>query len=96
MPIYIAIPLTPSSSALNEAIEKHIVSTTDRYKLQSDRGWLVKFDGTTLELSDRIGLTGQEKGVPSPIGSAIVVPVTGYYGRGPMDMWEWLKVRLEE
>lgn len=96
MPIYIAVPLTLSSSALDDAVEQRITSVTDRYKLQADRGWLIKFEGTTVELSDHIGLTGQEKGNPSPIGSAIIVPVSGYYGRGPTDMWEWLKVRLEQ
>lgn len=95
MPIYIAIPLAPSSEALDKAVEEHINQPSDRYKLQSERGWLIKFDGTTIELSNHIGLTGQEKGIPSPVGQAIIVPVTGYYGRGPMDMWEWLKVRFE-
>lgn len=96
MAIYIAVPLTSSSQALNEAVEKSIASPVDRYKLQSDRGWLIKFDGTSVELSNHIGLTGQEQGHPSPIGSAIIVPVSTYYGRGPGDMWEWLKTRLEQ
>jgi hypothetical protein len=95
MSIYIAVPLTTSSTALNEAVEATIASHSDRYKLQSDRGWLIRFDGTSVELSNHIGLTGQEQGQPSLIGSAIIVPVSGYYGRGPTDMWEWLKTRLE-
>lgn len=95
MAIYIAVPLTPSSAALNDAVERTIVNS-DRYKLQSDRGWLIKYEGTSVELSNHIGLTGQEQGQPSPMGSAIIVPVSGYYGRGPTDMWEWLKTRLEQ
>ncbi len=95
MTIYIAVPLTSNSTLLDEAVERNIASHSDRYKLQSDRGWLIRFDGTSVELSDHIGLTGQEQGHPSPIGSAIIVPVSGYYGRGPTDMWEWLKTRLE-
>jgi len=96
MPIYIVVPLAPISVALDSAIEQSISSAADRYKLQAGRGWLVNFNGTTIELSNHIGLTGQEKGIPSPIGSAIIVPVSGYYGRGPTDMWEWLKVRMEQ
>ena len=96
MPIYIAVPLTSDSTALNAAVEQHISSPADRYKLQEDRGWLIKFDGTTVELSNKIELTGQETGVHSLVGSAIITPISGYYGRGPADMWEWLKTRLEQ
>ena len=96
MPIYIVVPLTPISTILDSAIEQAINSETDRYKLQAGRGWLINFDGTTIELSNHIGLSGKEKGTRSFIGSAIIVPVTGYYGRGPTDMWEWLKVRMEQ
>ncbi|MFA5919695.1 MAG: hypothetical protein WC856_00190 [Methylococcaceae bacterium] len=96
MAIYIAVPLTPTSSALNDAVVRSIASASDRYQLQSDRGWLIKFDGTSVELSNHIGLTGQAQGDISPIGSAIIVPVSAYYGRGPTDMWEWLKTRLEQ
>ena len=96
MPIYIVVPLGSDNAKFNAAVESRITSPTDRYQLQSDRGWLIKFDGTTVELSNHIGLTGQEKGEPAPIGSAIVSPVSGYFGRGPTDMWEWLKTRLEQ
>jgi len=96
MPIYIAVPLLVESSALDAAVDQSIPSPADRYKLQSNRGWLIKFEGTTVELSDHVGLTGQEKGQPSTLGSAIIVPISGYYGRGPTDMWEWLKTRLEQ
>lgn len=93
--MYLAVSLTANSAVLNGAVET-AVPASDRFKLQSDRGWLIKFDGTTVELSNHIGITGQEKGSPSLIGSAIVVPITGYYGRGPTEMWEWLKTRFEQ
>lgn len=95
MPIYLAIPLISESDLLNTAVELH-VEASDRYKLQADRGWLVRYEGTTRELCDKIGLTGQAKGEQSPVGSALIVPVTTYYGRGPSEMWEWLKTRLEQ
>ena len=95
MAIYIAVPLTQDSKALDEAVTFNI-EPSNHYKLQSDRGWLIKFDGTSVELSNRIGLTGQPQGETSLIGSAIIVPVSAYYGRGPTDMWEWLKTRLEQ
>jgi len=94
MTIYIAIPLIPTSEPLNQAVEQHF-DQADRHKLQNDRGWLIKYSGTSIELSNFIGLTGQEPGVQSPLVSAIIVPVSTYYGRGPGEMWEWLKTRLE-
>lgn len=95
MPIYIAVPLKTDSRPLDKAVESN-VPETDRHQLQSERGWLIDFSGTTVELCEKIGLTGQPAGESSPLGSAIVSPITGYYGRGPTDMWEWLKTRFEK
>lgn len=89
------MPLKPDSSALNAAVISTIPDTA-RHQLQADRGWLIKYDGTTIELSNHIGISGQADGEPVAIGSALVVPISGYYGRGPNDMWEWLKVRFEQ
>ena len=95
MAIFIAVPLIQNSSLLNQAVEKHI-ATHDRYKLQTERGWLIKYEGTTAELCTTIELTGQPSGQSSALGSAIIMPITGYYGRGPAEMWEWLKTRFEQ
>lgn len=96
MPVYIVTPLIEDSSKLNNAVDKHIKDAAHRHKLQADRGWLIKYEGTSMELSNLLEITGQDQGVSSPVGSAIVVPVSGYYGRGPTEMWEWLKTRLEQ
>jgi len=96
MPIFLAIPLKAEGSALNSAVETTITDAANRYKLPDDRGWLIKFEGTTTELSNFIGITGQSAGVVSAVGAAMVIPISGYFGRGPTDMWEWLKVRLEQ
>lgn len=95
MPIYLVVPLVVESTRLNSAVEAN-VGASDRYKLQADRGWFVRYEGTTRELSDKIGLTGQAKGEQSPVGSGLIVPVSNYYGRGSTEMWEWLKTRLEQ
>jgi hypothetical protein len=63
--------------------------------LSDGKTWLLKYDGTTVELSNFLEITGQQKGIQSPIGSVVVIPIATYYGRGPGDMWEWLKIRLE-
>lgn len=95
MAIYIAIPLLDSSIFLNAAVESSIPEA-DRHKLQADRGWLIRYNGTSIELSDKIGITGQTPGETSRVGPTIIVPVSTYYGRGPAEMWEWLKTRIEQ
>lgn len=94
MPVYIAIPLKTDTQPLRSAVENSI-SHESRYELQADSGWLIHFNGTTIELTNHLGITGQETGEASHVGSAIVIPITNYYGRGPTDMWEWLKLRME-
>lgn len=95
MPVYLVISLRTDSKPLERAIEAHSALLSDRYRLQEDRGWLIRFGGTSKELSDAIGITGQPEGEPSQVGSALVVPISGYFGLGPVDMWEWLKTRFE-
>lgn len=96
MAVFIITPLVADSSLLDKAIEEKIIDPSDRYRLQAERGWLISFNGTSIDLSGHIGLTGQgSQGIASLLGSAIIVPISSYYGRGPTDMWEWLKVKLE-
>jgi hypothetical protein len=96
MPIFVVVPLRKETAPLNAAVERYIADPNDRYHLQADSGWLIKFSGTAAELSNHLTLTGQLPGTPAPIPSGLVVLVAGYFGRGPTDMWEWIKTRLEQ
>lgn len=69
--------------------------TANWRELQNQAGFLVSFQGTSIELSNLIGITAADKAQPSSLGSAMITTVTSYYGRGPADMWEWLKTRIE-
>lgn len=94
MPIFQITPLNNN----HESVEGAVLSgfeAKDRHQLPNNAGWLVRHDGTTIEVSNHLAITGQPKGVPSPTGSALVSLVGGYYGRGPSDLWEWLKTRFE-
>lgn len=95
MPIFLVIPLVPDSTPVNSAVER-VIPTHDRFHLQADRGWFVKFDGTTIELSTALGVTGHEKGTRSVVGPTLLTPVSTYYGIGNSEMWEWVKTRIEQ
>ena len=94
MSVFLAAPLAQNAKNLASAV-KASVAEDDRYALPNDMGWLISFKGTTIELSNHIGITGQEKGVSSPVGSTMIVSIGTYFGRGSADMWEWLKTRFE-
>lgn len=94
MPIYQITPLYDNHSAIRQVVEGRI-EAVDRHELPSDCGWVVRFKGTSVELSQHLSITGQQPGEKSPVGSALVVAIGAYYGRGPSDLWEWLKTRIE-
>ncbi len=95
MPIYIVVPLTYDSSRLDAAVSLKFDEQT-RFQLQHVRGWLVQHPGTTVEVSNYIGISNTDRTIPPETDSAIVTPVTSYYGRGPTDMWEWLSNRMDK
>ena len=94
MPVYLAVPLLQSTKPLKEALETSM-SADSYYELQADSGYLINYSGTTVELSNHIGVTGQKNGEVVKVGSCIIIPVTNYYGRGPSSMLEWIKTRIE-
>lgn len=97
MPVFLVVPLTSGAVApLNEAVQKAFESEADRKPLPDNRGWLVRFSGTSQEVSNKIGITGQKDGEKAVIPSAIVTAIGGYFGRAPTDVWEWIKSRMEQ
>jgi hypothetical protein len=59
------------------------------YLLLRPGQWLIAASGTAREISDKIGLT------PSgTTGSGIVLAVSGYYGRGSTQIWEWIAAKI--
>lgn len=77
----------------NEKLEKVIQSEfpIDHYKIAATQ-WLISAEGTAMQLTEKLGILDQEKG-PGP---AVVFAISGYYGRASMDMWEWIKNKLEK
>lgn len=87
-------PLGENYDRLKQEVESRF-DPKDRHPLQAKAGWLVRYGGTTIEVSNLLTITGQEQGEKSHVGPALVTSFASYYGRGPSDMWEWLKTRLE-
>lgn len=93
MPMYLVTPLAHNMQALSSAAEAQLLRE-DFFVLANDAGMLVRSKGTSVELSNQLGISTEDRAV-SRTGSAMVTSLTTYYGRGPTDMWEWLKTRFE-
>jgi hypothetical protein len=52
--------------------------------------WFVAGTGTAKELSDKLKITGDL----SPSGPAVVMAVSGYYGRASSQIWEWVAAKV--
>jgi hypothetical protein len=93
MPIFQVTPLSNNAVALSQAVRAKLGA--EALELQSQTGWLVNFKGTTVELSHLLGVTNADNTGIFPLGSVLVTSVGSYYGRGPTQMWDWLKTRVE-
>jgi hypothetical protein len=69
--------------AIGEALKN--VAPEGTYSIKDD-AWLVQFEGTSQDLAEKLGIRDAKN------GTGIVMPITNYSGRGPLDMWEWLRV----
>jgi hypothetical protein len=92
MPIFLVTPLQHQIAPVRDAVSKVFAPGTS-YELQAEAGWLVHYRGTAVELSNHLQITGPTAAIP--LGSVLVTSVGSYFGRGPTEMWEWLKTRTE-
>lgn len=92
--MFLVTPLQNNHAAIQTAVKNNF-EPKDWYELQNNAGWLLRYSGTTVEVSNQLGITGQTEGERSSIGATLVTSFGAYYGRGPSEMWEWLKTRFE-
>jgi len=91
MALYLASPLhSEDYPRFNKALDTAI-DARDRFALENG-AWIIDFPGTSQELSEQIGTTAN----PSTTGSVLYTGISGYWGRGPSTLWEWLRSRLEK
>lgn len=91
MAIYLVTPLSENFNALRDALTG---AGLDFFEVQNTSGLLVQADMTAVELSQKLGVTAENR-TPGPNGLALIVRVGSYYGRGSGTMWDWLKVKME-
>lgn len=82
-----AIIAVDNPSAIAAAIAKHYPS--DHFPLPGGQ-WLVADTGTAKDVSDKLGITDGAN------GGALVVSVSGYFGRKAANLWEWIKVKMAQ
>jgi len=87
MAIFVVIGLPrPNPAALGAAITAAFPSD---FRLLREDAWLIAAKGSAQELSETLGVTDGRNGV------AVIVQASGYFGRGPTDIWSWIKAKWE-
>lgn len=72
-------------SALSSAIERQFPG--EFIEVGSGQ-WFVVASGTAKDVSDRLGISA------GTVGSGIVVASSGYFGRAPSNVWEWIAAKV--
>jgi len=91
MALYLASPLHAAERQRFEQALTAAIEERDRFAL-TNGAWIIDFQGTSRELSDKIGTTSD----PRTTGSVLYTGISGYWGYGPTTLWEWLRSRLEK
>lgn len=91
MSIFAVLSLTDNKKLEEIIVEKF---PTNHYKITSTQ-WIVSSKETAKQLSDTLGITVDGKGL-GPTGSGIILGISSYWGRAHTDIWEWMKVKMEE
>ena len=85
-PNLFAVLADPQNLVLEQALTSAFPS--DHIQIRPGQ-WFVVAPGTAREISDRLGVT---PGTTS--GAAVIVAVSGYYGRASTELWEWVKAKI--
>jgi hypothetical protein len=87
-----AILLPTAQPAIAERITTAF--QTDALRI-SDTQWLVSASGTAAEIAARLGIVDLANPQAPTLGTGIVFSTSGYFGRAPTNIWEWIKAKLE-
>lgn len=81
---FVVIPTMSETSTLDAKVQARFGTKCFQLPLGQ---WLVAYDGTSKQLSDELGISEGEVGV-----TALVLGISGYFGRANKDIWEWMSV----
>ena len=59
-----------------------------KYYAMPSGGFLLSAEGTSKTIGEQLELESNKAG----LGRVMVTSASGYWGYGPLDMWEWLKL----
>lgn len=88
MPVFVVIP-TNEEHALKQALDEAQGLGQLAWRELPRGEFLVSFKGTSVELSNLLGITDGAKGL------AVIAAMSSYYGRASTDIWEWVKAHWE-
>ena len=94
MAVFLVTPLGHNADQVGAAVRANLPAD-DVHELQGRSGWLVSFRGTSVGLSNLIGITSEARDFKPTLGSVMVTLVGSYYGRASTTMWEWMKAHFE-
>jgi hypothetical protein len=86
MTIYVIIAGSSTDKLRGKIAE---VYPTEHYNFPGNSSWFVYDDtSTTKEVAEKLGISGGALGA-----QAVVMPINGWNGWAPGDLWEWLRPR---
>lgn len=85
-----AVLLPKEEGSANLIIKLKAIFPNDNFQITPTQ-WLISAKGTAKEISEKLGIDDE-----TPVGLAIILGIAGYWGRASTDVWEWMRVKLEE
>lgn len=85
MNVFAVISLGPNAAIKARVAEQF---PSDHLEL-TPSNWLVAGRGTAEEVSAKLGLNAGDT------NSTIVLAMSDYYGRAPVNIWSWIEAKLE-
>jgi hypothetical protein len=82
-----AVFAVDNPDALGQAIQRKYPND---HLLVAPGQWLIATEGTAQSVAEHLGISGKTDATISP---ALVVSVSGYFGRKAPSVWEWIKAK---